>query len=450
MKRRVLVTIIIIFFSLSAIIFLRSKLHRIYLPAASGIVAKQVCSLHFISGFSHKQARSYYLDPLAGDFANLIFSTINARVKKVRATILGLYPQTAVFRRGIGCSLIHDGSDFDRNTGLSPLPPYNTLKINYTHRAAHFDTLALEAALETSFKEVAGEGRNTLAVAVLHEGNLVAERYAKGITPSTPLHGWSMAKSLTVTLAGTMIYKGEIGLKEKGILNNPGLKELTLEHLLGMTSGLDLTETGDGWDPNSRMLFTQSDMAEWASNRKQLHEPGDQWAYMSGNTILAMRTMQDRLGSTLKEQIEGVRRRVFTPLGMHSAILETDEAGTLQGSSYLYATAHDWARLGQLYLDNGKAGNRQIFHEDWVDIVTTPTPGSRGGYGLGFWLGSPGSGAPAKGFYMSGFQGQVVYIFPENKLVIVRLGATNFVNPGVYTLAEDVIAALRSDSGYLK
>jgi len=259
-----------------------------------------------------------------------------------------------------------------------------------------------------------------------------------------------MAKSLTVTLAGTMIYKREIELKEKGILNNPGLNEVTLEHLLGMTSGLDLTETGDGWDPNSRMLFTQSDMAEWASNRKQLHEPGDQWAYMSGNTILAMRAMQNRLGSTLKEQIEEIRRRIFEPLGMHSAILETDEAGTLQGSSYLYATAHDWARLGQLYLDNGKAGNRQIFHEDWVDIVTTPTPGSRGGYGLGFWLGSPGSGAPAKGFYMSGFQGQVVYIFPENKLVIVRLGATNFVNPGIYTLAEDVIAALRSDSGYLK
>ncbi len=439
MRKKIIVGTILLVGVISAVIFVRSDLHRVYLPTASGIMAKQVCSLHFVSGFSHEEARTLYLDPLADDFAGLIFSDIRVSNREVYASIIGLYRQTAVFREGIGCSLVHDGRNFDRTLALPPARDHKPLSIDYFHRASHFDTLALESALNTNFIQ---SNRNTLAIVVLNKGHLIAERYADGITPATPLHGWSMAKSLTATLAGAMVHRGEIELDEKGIVNNSRLHELTLDHLLRMNTGLDITETSDGWDPNSKMLFTQADMADWASHRDMLHKPGEKWEYMSGNTILAMRAMQNRLGETLDEQLAGLRERVFEPLDIYSAIFETDEAGTLQGSSYMYATAHDWARLGQLYLNRGMAGNERILPENWMDIVTTPTPGSGQGYGLGFWLGRPGAGAPADGFYMSGFQGQVVYIFPDQELVIVRLGATNFTNPGGYTLAADVLDAL--------
>jgi CubicO group peptidase (beta-lactamase class C family) len=423
----------------SVITYVFSDIHRIYLPTASGIMAKQMCSLHFISGFDHEQGRALYLDPLAGDFADLIYSDINQPLKEVRASIIGLYKQTAVYREGIGCSLIHDGGKFDRSLRLPQKTEFKPLHIDHTHRNTNFDVVALDSAIEANFSK---SYRNTLAIAVMHKGRLVAEKYAVGISPETPLHGWSMAKSMTATLAGTMIHRGEIDLVEKGILGIPDLQEINLNHLLRMTSGLNLTENEAGWDPNSQMLFTKSDMAKWAMQQNFLQNPGEEWSYMSGNTILAMRAMQNRLGSTLKEQLYGLRERVFEPLEMHSAIIETDEAGTFQGSSYMYATAHDWARLGQLYLDNGTVGEKRIIPENWVDIVKTPTPGSGQGYGLGFWLGRSGAGAPAEGIYMSGFQGQVVYIFPKEELVIVRLGATNYADPGGYSLADDILNSM--------
>lgn len=442
MIKRTVAALALLLLIAGAIFFSRSDLNRIYLPTATGLTAKQVCSLHFVSGFTHERARALYINPLGGDFARLIRSRVDRPDREVRANILGLYRQRAVYREGVGCSLVHDGRDFDRELALPPAREHQPLPLDADHRDAHFDTPALHAALEANFAEPEGGGRNTLAIVVLHEGRLVAERYADGVTPGTPLHGWSMAKSLTATLAGAMVKRGEIDLAEPGVVNAPGREDITLEHLLNMTAGLDMTETGDGWDPNSEMLFTRSDMAEWAAGRERLHPPGEHWSYMSGNTILAMRAMQDRLGETLERQLAGVRERVFEPLGMYSTILETDEAGTLQGSSYMYASAHDWARLGQLYLDGGMVGETRVLPADWNEVVTEPAPGSGGGYGLGFWLGRPFADALADFYYMSGFQAQFGFIYPTQDLVMVRFGASNFANPGTFTLAADIAAAL--------
>lgn len=437
MKKLILLLLILITAAVTTFLF--TDTHRIYLPTASGIVAKQVCSLHFVSGLNEKQSRTLYLDPLAGDFADLIYSDIHPASQEVTASVIGLYKQKAVYRNGIGCSLIHEGKDFDRALALPQKQDFKPLLLNRGHRSTYFDTLALETALEAHFSK---DYLNSLVVVVLHKGQLVAEKYADHITPATPLHGWPMTKSLTATLAGAMIHRGDIELDERGILKNPELHEITLNHLLRMTSGMELTENNGGWDPNSQMLFTQADMAAWAQQQELLYEPGDHWSYMSGNTVLAMRSLQNRLGDSLEEQLNGIRKLIFEPLEMYSVVIETDEAGTLQGSSYMYATAHDWARLGQLYLDNGMVGQKRIFPESWIDTITTPTPGSGQGYGLGFWLGRPGAGMPSEGFYMNGFQGQLGYIFPNEELVIVRLGATNFRDPGGYTLSAEILESL--------
>jgi len=349
---------------------------------------------------------------------------------------------------GIGCSLVHDGTRFDASLTVPQDKPFEPLVADMTHRDEHFDTEALHSAVEKSFSEPPGGGRNTLAVVVLHRGKLVAERYGDGVTSATPLHGWSIAKSLTATLAGAMIERGEITLDRQAIVDETVLTEdpeksrITLKHLLQMTSGLKLDENSAGLDPNSRMMFTRADMAAWAARQAMAEEPGKMWQYMSGNSVLAMRTMQNVLPGTVSDHIEAVRARVFEPLGMHTAILETDEAGTLQGGSYLYAAAHDWAKLAQLYLDNGMAGDVRILPDGWNEMVSGPAEGglqTNRYYGLGFWLGH--SGVDGKAYYMSGFQGQAIYILPDHELVVVRLGATNHTGASAFDLAADVVEA---------
>lgn len=454
MKRIVIIALVV---ALGAGLFLfsRSSTSRIYLPTATGITAKQVCSLHFVSGFSPERARALYVDPLLGDAARFVSAEVSEN--EVRSSLLGvLYGQRAVHREGLGCTLVQDGSDFDAGLALPMARGFESMPLDAAHRDAAFDTTILESALDEAFAEPEGGGRNTLAVVVLHQGRLVAERYAEGVSAATPLHGWSMTKSLAATLAGAMVQRGEITLDTPAITDpevlagTPQKGEITVEHLLRMTAGLKLDERNDGTDPNSQMLFTRADMAAWAARQPLVHEPGEHWQYMSGQTVLATRAMQDALPGGVAEDLAAVRDRVFEPLNMYSAVFETDEAGTLQGSSYMYASAQDWARLGQLYLDDGLATDgTRVLPEDFDTIVSTQTvggtrPGTSGDrdYGLGFWLGHPGVEALSGAYYMGGFQGQTAYIVPDHELVVVRLGATNFTNSGRFELAANVLAAL--------
>ncbi|MFW6084896.1 MAG: serine hydrolase domain-containing protein [Gemmatimonadota bacterium] len=432
--------------------FIRTDIHRIYLPTGTGITAKQVCSLHFVTGMSPERARALYVDPLLGAAAGLVSADV--REEEVRSGFLGLlYRQRAVYREGIGCTLIHSGRDFDEDLALPMGREFEPMTLDTAHRDVTFRTAALKAAIDTAFAEPGHGSRNTLAVVVLHRGKLVAERYGEGVTRATPLHGWSMAKSAVATLAGTMVQRGEIRLDASAIRDasviaeEPRKGEITLEHLLRMRAGLRLDETQSGRDPNSKMLFTESDMAGWAARQPLVHPPGEHWEYMSGQTVLATRALQNALpGEGLAADLGAVRERVFEPLEMYSAVFETDEAGTLQGSSYLYAAAQDWARLAQLYVDDGMAGDTRVLPADWAETVSRTAAGVREkAYGLGFWLGHPSDDAPRGAYYMSGFQGQVAYVFPEQELVVVRLGATNHVASGAHRFAADVAAALTPD-----
>ena len=223
-----------------------------------------------------------------------------------------------------------------------------------------------------------------------------------------------------------------------------GRPEITVDDLLRMTGGLAGYEGNDGTDPNSDMLFTESDMARFAATREEIAPPGERWDYQSGNTVLAGSALEPHLGESVPEKIATLRAWLFEPLGMRRSILEADETGTLMWSSYMYASARDWARMGQLYLDAGRAPDgTQIIPEDWIDYVSAATPGSDGDYGAGFWMYE--TGLPEGTFIMNGFQGQYAFIIPEAELVVVRLGATNFQSDGAVALANAVVAALRPE-----
>ncbi|MEA1943060.1 MAG: serine hydrolase [Pseudomonadota bacterium] len=426
-----------------------SPLGRSYLPSGTGLVAKQVCSLTFVSGLDTEQAKSIYVDPLLGPAETLIRYDLDAEAREVRSGVLGLFwRQRAVYRDGLGCTLVHGRGQFDDDLALPPRAAFDPLPLDTAHRDGHFDATALNAAIDAAFGDPETDPRNTLGVAVLHEGRLVAERYAPGASRETRFHGWSMTKSAMATLAGVLEQDGLIDIEAEGqapalAAVDDSLTDITIEDMLRMAGGLAIAERNDGWDPNSRMLMTQSDMAHFAATRDRLHGPGEHWQYMSGNTILATHAMQQQLGDTLSAQVAGLRARLFEPLGIHSAILEPDESGTFQGSSYLYATAHDWARLGQLYANDGMVDGERLLPEGWVDLVRAPTEGSDGTYGMGFWLPEDHENLPDGTFMMRGFQSQLGYIMPAQDLVIVRFGATNGVPPGTSDLAAGVAAALR-------
>ncbi len=416
-----------------------SDIGRIYIPSGTGITAKQICSLSFVSGLDTDQARSLYISPLLGGIDDYVSVDVDREAGEVSASLFGLYRQRAVYSEGLGCTLVHGNGELDTDTGLLPLTT-EPMVLNTDHLNAHFDATAIDTALDAAF---ADDGRNTLGVVVLHEGELIAERYADGVNSQTPLHGWSMTKSLAATMAGVLTQRGLIDVYAQGqvpALMDAGRPEITVDDLLRMTGGLAGYELNDGTDPNSQMLFTQSDMATFAATREQIAAPGERWDYQSGNTVLAGSALEEYLGDTPAEEVATIRDWLFEPLGMAHSVLEADQEGTLQWSSYMYASARDWAKLGQLYLDGGRAPDgTQLIPEDWIDYVTAPTPGSDGIYGSGYWMWA--DDFPSDHFIMNGFQGQEGFIIPSEDLVIIRMGATNFRNSGAADFAMAVMQA---------
>ncbi|WP_273147267.1 serine hydrolase domain-containing protein [Oceanicaulis alexandrii] len=415
---------------------------RIYLPSGAGLTAKQACSLTFVSGLDPERAQTDYIDPLLGPAKSLISLEVDRSARRTTSAIFGLfYRQTAVFRDGLGCTLVHDPDQFDADLTVPMPPPSALMEIDTAWRDAHFDADALDAALDAAFTE---DGRNTLATLVLHDGRLVAERYADGVDARSPLLGWSMTKSTAVTFAGVLVERGLIDMRAEGLspdLNAVDRPDITLDDMLRMTGGLDGFELNNGHDPNSEMLMTQADMAAYAASRNKLHEPGEEWSYQSVNTILAGAAMEEFMGDTLADRVETLRAWLFEPLGMNSVVFEPDQSGTLQWSSYMYATAQDWARLGQLYLDNGRVGDAQIIPPNWLTYVGTPTVDW---YGSGFWLNI--EGLPSDTVAMQGFQGQHGFVIPSEDLVIVRMGATLGMESGAPEFGAAVIAAKRDTS----
>lgn len=311
---------------------------------------------------------------------------------------------------------------------------------------------ALERVLDGVF-EAEGANRGlvrTRAVVVLVDGVVVAERYAPAITPETRLPGWSMAKSVTHALVGLLL--AETG-RDPSALNDlfptrwgpdeDPRREITLEDLLRMRSGLRFVEDygGLGSDAN-QMLWGSGNVAAYAASQPLEARPGTVWHYSSGTTNLISAWLQDELAGTGRTLREFAHDALFESSGMSSAVFESDAHGTLVASSLLHATARDWARFGNLYLNEGQVQRGstwiRILPEGWTHHARQPTPQAPGGdYGAHFWLnaGSQGAlagdlesdrpwpGLPATLYRAGGFQGQIVAIFPDERLVVVRLGA---------------------------
>jgi len=316
---------------------------------------------------------------------------------------------------------------------------------------------ALKAALDHAFEEPASPPfRRTKAIVVVRDGRVIAERYAPGIGVDTPLLGFSMTKSVINALIGTMTQHGLLSPSYPAPVpewRNPSdpRREIEVEHLMRMTTGLDLDETNSGFDPSSRMMYLPDDMAGFAVQAALVAPVGQRWRYSSGTTQILARIVRDGTGGP-EQSLAFAWRELFNPLGMRHVTLELDGTGTIQGTTYMLASARDWARFGLLYLNDGVVGGKRILHEDWVDSCAAATLDTD--YAAGFWTnrsehphakGRVQAGIPRDAFFASGDLGQRVFIIPSQRMVVVRLGDS--VDPsgdirGVARLIKEVIAAV--------
>jgi CubicO group peptidase (beta-lactamase class C family) len=286
----------------------------------------------------------------------------------------------------------------------------------------------------------------TRAVVAVRGGDVVFEHYGEGVTADTTLISWSMAKSITQALVGFAVDDGRLDVQAPAPVPawaDDERSAITVDQLLRMCSGLAFREdyVDAGASDVQTMLFGdgKADMAAYAASFPLVHEPGAVFNYSSGTTNLLARIVGDLYGGRA-----GVERllheRLFGALGMTSATAKYDAAGTFVGSSYVYATARDFARFGQLYLDGG----RDVLDAAWVEYARTESPVPTGvdeqPYGAHWWLFPmvPGS------FAAQGYQGQRTLVVPDDDLVVVRLGETPVERkPLLDAWLADLVSALR-------
>ena len=276
----------------------------------------------------------------------------------------------------------------------------------------------------------------TLATLAVHRGRLVVEQYGHGLDgavgAATTLISWSMAKSITQALFGVLIADG---LLDRDAIDEPApvpefagtdKAAITIAQLLSMRSGLEFVEdyVDDSVSHCLEMLFGSgaSDHAHYAASLPLQHAPGEKWNYSSGTSNILARIASDIIRRYGHDVRGFIRERLFERIGMTSAEPKFDAAGTFVGSSYVYATARDFARFGYLYLRDGMWDGDRVVPEGWVDAARAvrsidPDP-PHYGYGDQWWIWRDQPGSVAA----HGYEGQYVVVVPERDLVVVHLG----------------------------
>ena len=285
----------------------------------------------------------------------------------------------------------------------------------------------------------------TLALLVMHKGEIVSEIYGPEVTAQTTLISWSMAKSMTHALVGIAQMDGLLNVAESHLLpewRSDDRHNITLQQLLEMRSGLSWVEDyvdGDASDV-IEMLFGsgKDDIARYAIAQPLATAPGAEWVYSSGTTNIVTRLLGNALGDANGSHVNierFMRSRLLDAIDMY-AEPKFDAAGTFVGSSYVYATARDFAKFGLLYLRDGVCNGVRILPEGWVDHARTQHVFDEEtglGYGAHWWT-LPGE---RNSLVAAGYEGQYIMVIPDRDLVVVRLGKT------VAELRNTVVAELR-------
>ena len=425
--------------------------------------AKVICSAVFITGLDPEFAAEnvgYFTAPYDVR-AKLRKPVVDREHKQVRVAVPDGVTRTAVYLGDQGCVSLPVGKD---SVSFKPVKFKSTLP-NASEQAwpmgdvlpsgpppRELDMAKVKEAVDAAF---APPDAKTAAFVVTWRGRLIAERYAPGITAQTPLESWSMGKSVTATLMGVLIQQGAYELWQPAPIpewqeGNDLRSEIRIADLLHMSSGLRIKAPEDpDYDPTSTYadhfyLYTGSvDSFHYAATRPLQWLPGKVGRYRNTDPVLTNYLIRLAVEKRGEEYLSFPRRALFDKLGMRTMVVETDPFGNFLMQGYEFASARDWVRLGNLYLQDGVWNTERILPEGFVKFVSTLAPAwvadHNPVYGGFFWINGDGSyPVPRSAYFMSGAGGQKTMIIPSHDLVVVRLGHFKGADEGVKSFKKSL------------
>jgi len=406
--------------------------------------ALSVCSDTFISQQDPSESADYFTGPKVDPLPLIWKIEVNADSQTTHASdyIFGdLYAADAVFRPGFGCTLMYDKSieELDNQTPDTlyklTLPenirwPHGSAPIELQAQHNSVDHQAIADAITVAFEETPDRQNQTTSIIVIYQGELIAERYRDGFNKATPVIGWSMSKSITSTLFGILSDRNILELDTSSLFAEwMGTEKeiITLNNLLHMTHGLEYEETSSGPRGSAALMFyLNPSHSQFMLDLPLVEKPGTLYNYSSGATALLSNVIQDTVGGSLGDAYEFYQTQLFHRIDIASAIFEHDNSGYFVGGASAFMTPRDWARFGQLYLQEGVWNDDVILSPEWMDYALTPSP-ANDTFGAHVFLNTDQKrwiSLPADSITFLGTNEQVIFIIPSKELVVVRTGYT--------------------------
>ena len=419
----------------------------------AGLRAKVLCSEVYVAGrdAAHVQSidlASPNLHEAVGDVSQVLLT--GDPFYGAEATVAGV-SRRAVHREGYGCALLPVGFGVDDLWMPSAEPPRVALRVpddELKHAPASRVTAALSRiAAEAVASSESAVSNSTRAVLIVQGGKILAEAYADGFDQRSRFASYSMGKALTNALIGRLVNDGSLSLDSQAVVSEwrtggDGRSEIRIRDLLQMTAGLDGEFEGRRamGSPAMSALFGSVDSETWATGLSQRTVPGESWWYSNANTFVLLRVLREIVSEEPAALRAFIESQLFAPLNMRDSVIEFNAFGTPVTTSFNYVSARDWARFGQLYLDDGVSDSRRLLPEGWVEFTTRPAAASLDRtFGAHFHVNAglshscatcppprpglpPIQALPNDAFFALGDSGQSLTMVPSLDLIIVRLG----------------------------
>jgi CubicO group peptidase (beta-lactamase class C family) len=417
--------------------------------------AKILCSAVFITGLDPDFAAEnigYFSSPYA-ERSQVTERVIDHEAGAVHLTLPSGVTRTAKYYGDQGCVALPIGEEsvyFNPVAVKSVLPDPSTQPwpmgdvLSDEPLPAELDAEKVAAAVDAAFEPAEGL---TAAFVVTWKGNIIGERYREGIDMHTPLESWSMGKSLTATLIGVLIQQGVYDLWQPAPVpewqgEDDPRAEIRIADILHMSSGLRFRAPQDpdfdpalGYPDHLYVYAGTVNSFEWAATRPQQWLPNTVGRYRNSDPVLANYLIRLGVEGRGEDYHSFPQRVLFDKLGIRNMVLETDPYGNFLLQGYEFGSGRDWARLGNLYLQDGVWNEERILPEGYAEFVSTVAPAweadGRPIYGAFFWINSTGTyPIPEDAFYMAGAGNEKTIIIPSHDLVVVRLGHYKGAAPG--------------------
>jgi CubicO group peptidase (beta-lactamase class C family) len=426
--------------------------------------AKILCSAVFITGLDFEFAAEsigYFTAPY--DIRKVLHNRkLDLENKAVHITLPNGVVRTAKYYGDQGCICLPEGEE---TLNFEPVKISSQLPDPAATPWPMGDVLPEEMNLKEVNMELVEEAVNTVfsrpealtaAYLVTCKGKIIGERYRAGIDMHTPLESWSMGKSTTATLMGILIQQGIYKLNQPApipewqVIEDDPRAEIKISDILQMSSGIRFRAPLDpdfdrtiGY-PDHIYVYTSSiNTFEWTANRPQQWPPGTVGRYRNCDPVLINYLIRLGVEGMDQDYLSFPQKALFDKIGIRNMILETDPYGNFLLQGYDFGTARDWARLGNLYLNDGNWMGEQILPPGFVDFVSTLAPGwvadGRPIYGGFFWINGDGSlPIPRDAYFMAGAGGQYVFIIPSHDLVVVKMSHYKGGGPGMDDLKRSL------------